>query len=454
MFLKYSLIILVLHWAGFSSSNEDIIAAKLGRSPEELKILSLDEQLKIRQDLLTRSKDSLSLKSEAMKASAKEFSGALQWFHRAHVLGDKVRILVFENSTIDHPCLRCERLSQIEPPDKHQLDPKSDKNLDHATIVVSVLQSMTPHAFISILSPLTVPLNNSSFVKTIGESQIINQSLGFTHWKESLPYIEKLKIILSMGDPKLVIQSAGNSDQSLSDSYNPHVKEKKGTYSDWERFSDHRVINEYLQVPELQISMIVVGAIDQNYEKSSFSNYPGEKESIQNNFLCVLGRDVGAMRYNTFQHVKGTSVAAPIVSGAAALLMSAYPSLNSINIKEVLLESADQTFFITESLNSDDPKKITLVYDPQDTIPDVSSLQSKGYRVELRPFDPKIYGKGVLNLRNAREYAMLKQAHPATPSRELRARMKEKLQRTEEDAAQKIQSAFRAKRPKVKKYRA
>jgi hypothetical protein len=446
-FLKSILILLSLNWSVFSgvNSTEHIIALKLGHDSTKKETLSLEAQLKSRKTLLTKSLET-PLKQDIFKPSAKEFSGALKWFHQSHILGGKVKVLVLEPTLAKHPCLNCPLVSQKFDETQEKAKTDRDKKLDHATIVVSIIRSMAPHTFISILHPTDITNlddANPSLLRTIEEGQLINQSLGIPHWKKSLEYIDKLKIILATGKPKLLIQSAGNAGRNLSDSYAPSVKEKKGLYQEWERFADHRAINEYLEVPEVQTNMIVVGAIDQNYERSSFSNYPGEKKRIQENFLCVLGRDVGSMRYDTFQYVKGTSVAAPIVTGAAALIMSQYPQFHPLIIKEILLESAEKTFF------SEDPhtKEISIIYDPDDPVPDITHLTSKNYNISLKPFDPKTYGKGILSLRNAKVYAkikeedLMKESHN-TPAR-LRKKMKEFLRKEEEEAARKIQKMFR-----------
>lgn len=387
------------------------------------------------------------LKREVFKSSPAEFSGALEWFHKNHILGDGITILVFENNTTDHPYLQSEKISQIHAQKKEEKS--TEKNLDHATIVVSVLQSVAPHAFLSITPSIALSIKSSSLLNTIEKSQIINQSLGFSKIEEVFDYIEKIKIILGIGTPKLILQSAGNSGRSLSDMYAPYPKpqegpngtwiSKQGAYNEWLRYADHRALIEYLKVPEIQKKMIIVGAVDQNYERSSFSNYPGERKIIQENFLCTLGREVASMRYKSFEYVKGTSVAAPIVTGAAALLMNMYPSLSAEDIKECLLESADRDFVIEKPDNS-----LTFIYDSEGPTPDVSHLERKGYQIILKPFDPAEYGKGILNLRAVRTYATLKKANPSFSPRMLRDRMNEILHFQNTEASKKIQKAFGA----------
>lgn len=86
-------------------------------------------------------------------------------------------------------------------------------------------------------------------------------------------------------------------------------------------------------------SVIVAGAIDEARVIASFSNRAG---IAANYFLTALGN-----RVRSFDHTgtsflySGTSEAAPIISGAAALLAQAYPGLSPAQIVDILLRTAD-----------------------------------------------------------------------------------------------------------------
>ena len=73
--------------------------------------------------------------------------------------------------------------------------------------------------------------------------------------------------------------------------------------------------------------------------KSSFSNY-GYKVDIAAPGSNIFTTDVGG----TYTTVSGTSFAAPIVSGAAALVRTLYPNFNGAQIGEVLRITADPSF--------------------------------------------------------------------------------------------------------------
>ena len=98
--------------------------------------------------------------------------------------------------------------------------------------------------------------------------------------------------------------------------------------------------NDYLydDKPEVSNNFISVGSINKNYgEKmvSSFSNYG--KVNVD---LFAPGEDIyTAIPDNQYGFDSGTSLAAPMVSGAAALIWLYYPKLTVQQVKQIILES-------------------------------------------------------------------------------------------------------------------
>ena len=86
-----------------------------------------------------------------------------------------------------------------------------------------------------------------------------------------------------------------------------------------------------------------IGAVDGNNVVENFSSrgptYDGRiKPDAVAKGISVLGAQAGTFDYYTFD--RGTSVAAPIACGIAALLLSAHSHLNNTQLRSILLETA------------------------------------------------------------------------------------------------------------------
>ena len=99
-------------------------------------------------------------------------------------------------------------------------------------------------------------------------------------------------------------------------------------------------------------NFIVVGAIDKHFKKPSWSNYG--KKTVD---LFAPGVDI----YTTtadggYQEISGTSMAAPLVAGVAAMLFSYYPELTAKEVKEIILKSTYKPK--GKGLVSENPKRM------------------------------------------------------------------------------------------------
>jgi hypothetical protein len=86
-------------------------------------------------------------------------------------------------------------------------------------------------------------------------------------------------------------------------------------------------------------TVIVAGAIDGNRALASFSNRAG---AAANSYLTALGVGVRSFDHRGAAFLySGTSESAPVISGAIALLASAFPNLSGPQLVDLLLRTAD-----------------------------------------------------------------------------------------------------------------
>ena len=83
---------------------------------------------------------------------------------------------------------------------------------------------------------------------------------------------------------------------------------------------------------------IKVAAVDKDLHKADFSNFGNiEEYDLHESTISAPGVDIiGAKPYNTYEVGPGTSFAAPIVTGAVALMKSLDPTLSTAEIIEIL----------------------------------------------------------------------------------------------------------------------
>lgn len=119
----------------------------------------------------------------------------------------------------------------------------------------------------------------------------------------------------------LFVHAAGNDGANLDDPSNPN-------------FPNDQVNNG----PEFSNNVITVGALDPDYGSelvASYSNYGNINVDI-----FAPGTDIySTYPDNTYEYSPGTSMAAPAISGLAALLFSQYPKLTASQVKKIILNS-------------------------------------------------------------------------------------------------------------------
>ncbi len=153
-------------------------------------------------------------------------------------------------------------------------------------------------------------------------ASIVNMSFGKGYsWDkkvvdEAMRYAAKNDVLL--------VHAAGNAAQNndTSDNFPTDTPEKKKLFG-----------------PKIYKNWIEVGAL--NFEQgqdlsATFSNYGKSQVDIFAPGVSIYATTPG----DEYQHLQGTSMAAPVVAGVAAMVRSYYPSLSAAQVKDVLLSSS------------------------------------------------------------------------------------------------------------------
>jgi subtilisin family serine protease len=124
------------------------------------------------------------------------------------------------------------------------------------------------------------------------------------------------------------------------------------------KFIDNATIVDLLAKDSaLKDHFLWVGAVkDTDFSRSTFflagnvassSNIPGSDPDIRARWISAPGSDIsGAVPTDntSYRNVTGTSFAAPLVTGAAAMVKSKFPALTNAAVLQVLLDTANDTF--------------------------------------------------------------------------------------------------------------
>lgn len=171
-------------------------------------------------------------------------------------------------------------------------------------------------------------------------AQIINMSFG----KDYSPQKKFVDDALKYAATKdvLLVHAAGNDAENVDTMANfPSNKDLSGNI----------LINNWL----------TVGASSQKADKElpgSFSNYGKKEVDLFAPGVNIYGLKPG----NKYEAGDGTSFAAPMVTGAAALIKSVYPSLHASQIKEILMKSSTKYPRLKVYLPTEEGKKVKVKF--------------------------------------------------------------------------------------------
>jgi subtilisin family serine protease len=151
-------------------------------------------------------------------------------------------------------------------------------------------------------------------------AQVVNMSFGKGLSPNKNVVDEAVKYAQKKG--VLLVHAAGNSAQNIDNELNFPTRSFK-------KYNGKKKANNWIEVGAL-------GWQGEEKAPADFSNY-GKK----NVDLFAPGVDIySTIPNNGYKPNSGTSMAAPVVAGVAALVWSYYPELTAVQIREVLLKSA------------------------------------------------------------------------------------------------------------------
>ncbi len=114
----------------------------------------------------------------------------------------------------------------------------------------------------------------------------------------------------------------------------------------------------YITAPSDGFNTIGVGAVNSNNQVAGFSGYGPSYDGRVKPEVVAMGVSVLGASANTddsYGFNSGTSAATPILAGLASLLLSTYPHLSNVQVRNILIESGDNL------LNPDDRRGYGLV---------------------------------------------------------------------------------------------
>ncbi|MTB51079.1 S8 family peptidase [Lewinella sp. W8] len=209
----------------------------------------------------------------------------------------------------------------------------------HGTHVAGIIAAMRdngigvdgvggPH--VRIMSVRTVP-NGDERDKDVANAiryavdngaSVINMSFG----KGQSPYKDAVDAAVRYAEKNdvLLVHAAGNDGKklTLTNNYPNDTYVKKGLFK-----------------PKASKTWITVGASSASYDASfpaSFSNYNSKYVDVFAPGVRIYSTVPG----DEYENLQGTSMAAPMVAGIAALLRSYFPDLTAKQVREIILESA------------------------------------------------------------------------------------------------------------------
>lgn len=223
-------------------------------------------------------------------------------------------------------------------------------NADHGSHVAGIIGAVRTNQIgiqgvaddVRIMSVRTVPngderdkdVANAIRYAAANGARVINMSFGKAYSFNKKAVDDAVKF--AMTKDVLIIHAAGNDNKS--------TEEAKNNYP-------NRVYEDNSGKAQGWMEIGASGPLNDSTLKASFSNYG--KTSVD---VFAPGVDINSTTPGSkYALHSGTSMAAPVVAGLAALIRSYYPKLTALQVKEIILKSAikvDHTVSLVEGTTS------------------------------------------------------------------------------------------------------
>ncbi len=188
---------------------------------------------------------------------------------------------------------------------------------------------------------------------------LFNSNIDYDEYLETLEiisnHISKMCIsmmisLLDAGQDFLIVQAAGNGWNNGNDGHDSCYCTGFFCGIQIDLYTEETI--DYYQ--EIEEHILIVGAVenskhDGDYLMTSYSNYGKQVD------ICAPGNDIFALTTTGYETKDrgGTSAAAPMVTGAAALLWSIEPSLTASDVRLYLLSSAKTSAISSASVDAE-----------------------------------------------------------------------------------------------------
>ncbi len=233
---------------------------------------------------------------------------------------NSVTVAVLDTGIIPHPDLEGRILTGADFVDEDDNPTDETNSNSHGTHVAGIIAANTD--------------NNKGIAGVYGQVDILPIRVLTDHYGDTADLIDGIKYAIEKDVDIINMSLAGSGSSTL---LRETIKEAvdqgivviaaAGNSSGW------------VQYPAAFPEVIAVGAISQDNELSYFSNYGSELE------LLAPGEEIistsgNKTNYYKYVYMSGTSMAAPYVSGIAALLKANKPNMTGTEIRNMLNNTA------------------------------------------------------------------------------------------------------------------